>query len=179
MIEAIHPFWIWNPAPAAALAANLLGQGWTGLVYSGRGSAELTFLGSIYGLPRSNLCQVVKQYLSSSVVAAARLVYHTSIDSVSKAKTSPNEFWKFIIYTDSNTTSAWCQLPTSQVPKDDTKLERPDDRWYNGKSLCPWRANSKLLLNSSLVWSCIWSSYEMASPIPHWNQGGRWEMDLR
>ena len=127
-MKQMQSFQIWNPAPAAAVAADLLGQGWTGLVYPGRGSAELTPFGSIYGLPRSDLCQVVKQYLSSSVVAAARLVYHTSIDSACKAKTTPNEFRKFIIYTDSNTISAWCQLPMSLVPQDDTKLEGPDDR---------------------------------------------------
>lgn len=76
----------------AAATADLLGQGLTGLVYPGRGSAELTLLGSIYGLPRSDLCQVVKQYLSSSMVTAARMAYHTSINSAGKVKTTPNGF---------------------------------------------------------------------------------------
>lgn len=79
-------------ATPAAATADLLGQGLTGLVYPGRGSAELTLLGSIYGLPRSDLCQVVKQYLSSSMVTAARMAYHTFINSAGKVKTTPNGF---------------------------------------------------------------------------------------
>lgn len=42
---------------------------------------------------------MVKQYLSNRMVAAARLAYHTSIDSLGKVKTTPNGFRKCIIYT--------------------------------------------------------------------------------
>lgn len=80
----------------------------------------------------SNWCgfvPTIKQSLSSSPLAAAKLTEYTSMDSVDWKTMSPDGY-SLLLTQAAKARASWCQHPMSLVPQDDIELEGPDNRWH-------------------------------------------------
>lgn len=65
-----------------------------------------------------------------TTTAATRLSCHTSMDPARKGTMAQMNSDGLLFIQTATARSAWYQLPASQVPQKDTKLEEPDDRQH-------------------------------------------------